>query len=113
MKNPQERNCYKCNKIFKTHNPKSLRTFCSRKCFTFKYHPIIQAEFWRNVLPNSSRVGQKRESKVSIYIPREWIPYGILKPSEWALTTFTTQSKTPPFTQKQIKEFREWNQKNV
>jgi len=112
MKNPQERNCYKCNKIFKSHNPKSLRTFCSRECYTFKYHPIIQAEFWRNVLPNSSRVGQKRESKVSIHIPTEWIPYGILKPASWAITK-TTQNKTPPFTQKQIKEFREWNQKNV
>ena len=112
MKNPQERNCYKCNKIFKSHNPKSLRTFCSRECYTFKYHPIIQAEFWRNVLPNSSRVGQKRESKISIYIPPEWIPYGILKPASWAITKIT-QNKTPPFTQKQIKEFREWNQKNV
>ena len=107
-----EKTCYKCGKNFKSHNPKSVKNFCSRECYTFKYHPIIQAEFWRNILPHSNRVSEKLESKLAVHIPIEWIPYGIIKPAGWAITKIT-QSKTPPFTQKQIKEFREWNQKNV
>ena len=107
-----EKTCYKCGKNFKSHNPKSVKNFCSRECYTFKYHPIIQAEFWRNILPHSNRVSEKLESKIAVHIPIEWIPYGIIKPAGLAITKIT-QSKTPPFTQKQIKEFREWNQKNA
>ena len=101
----QKRTCYKCDKIFMCHNTQSVRTFCSRECYTFKYHPIIQAEFWRNVLPNS---GKYHTGSLALSIPTDWIPHGIMSCRSYRNGNFRLL-----FTEKQIKEFKEWNQKNV
>lgn len=95
-----EKTCYKCGKNFKSHNPKSVKNFCSRECYTFKYHPIIQAEFWREVTDGYNIV-KWRNGNLEIDIPKEIIPFGIMNPAAFSRIKWT---------EKETKKFREWNQ---
>ena len=86
------------------------RKFCSLKCRLFKYHPIQQAEFWREVLGDVRTVISRKtcSSTPSLRdaenIPCDLIPYGILSPKQFY---------EHKWTELEIKEFREWNQKNA
>ena len=117
-----QKTCEHCGKLFSIKKSEEVwrnrrrgynterQKHCSYKCREFLYHPIIQAEFWRSLDPTEYRKKYLKHKtrytpmdKRTIYqIPQEWLPDGITKSPD--------QHR---WTNQQVMEFREWNQKNV
>ena len=98
------RKCIVCSKEYLKKPKMTMKTwqwesrkFCSLKCRLFKYHPIQQAEFWREVL-GDIRIRDAEN------IPCGLIPYGIIAPKQFY---------EHKWTELENKEFKEWNQKNA
>ncbi len=94
--------CKHCGKEFNATDEKSRRKshnphkFCSKVCMEFRYPLVEQAKFWRYNFPECSMTNAED-------IPNDMVPHGIMKP--WSFANHK-------HTEKEIEEFREWNNSN-
>ena len=103
----ETKKCLACGKEFKRNTKRGVggssiqswqkRKFCTMKCRRFRYHPIIQSEFWREVT-DGYNIAKWRNGNLEIDIPKEIIPFGIMSPAAFSRIEWTL---------KEIKEFRE------
>ena len=109
IKQSKTKICLACGKEFNRNTKRGSdssfqswqkRKFCTMKCRRFRYHPIIQAEFWREVTDGYNIV-KWRNGNLEIDIPKEIIPFGIMNPAAFSRIKWT---------EKETKKFREWNQ---